>query len=319
MPSFLATISDYFKAIIILLLVASLSGLITLKLSIFQKRELISTPDIREQNIADAIELLDKLELELVIKRFKASDTVTEGSIITQDPFPNESIRRGERVKAVISQGSSSIILPDTTGLFYKNALELLASLKIKNVKLIFVSSNATKGIVLAGNSKVGTVVEPNDRIALLVSDGDPSTYIVTPDFSGKTLDGAIDQLEGLGLKLSKVIYATDNQLAGTVVSHSPAPMSKVAIGGLVELVVSKGGPPIRGDASYSFLHYNLKDIKEKVRLKIIQENDDGKKEIYSKTHKSDDLISLLVTIRGDTLVRILIDDRVVDVKRFGE
>ena len=71
------------------------------------------------------------------------------------------------------------------------------------------------------------------------------SKPVKLPDLAGSTYDDAKAQLEAAGLVVTKSQDFSNDYAEGQVITSKPAPGEKVDVGTGVELVVSKGPPPV--------------------------------------------------------------------------
>ncbi len=101
-------------------------------------------------------------------------------------------------------------------------------------------SQSVEAGYVMAQDIQSGTMVSKNSTIIITISIGPES--VTLPNIAGYAQSTAIEVLEGLGLKVDKIVEEFSNDYeAGKVVRLEPEVGAKVAPGGNVTIVVSKG------------------------------------------------------------------------------
>lgn len=103
--------------------------------------------------------------------------------------------------------------------------------------------SNKKRGIVLATSPAGGTLVKSGRTVYLIVSSG--IEQVPVPDVTDEPLGAARSDITSQGLKVGTVTYEASSNPSGTVISTFPAPGTNVAVGGKVDLTVSKGNAPL--------------------------------------------------------------------------
>jgi serine/threonine-protein kinase len=310
---------DYLKIFILLIAVAVVSGVIVMKVAIFQAGEPISAPDVVGKEIIPALESLDKAGLYLKIVRLEFSPTAPKDRIISQNPPPGETIKKGRDVRVVISRGSKNVIIPSLVGSSLLRAESVMAKNGIKIRKRIKVYSEKSEGEILAQKPAPQTTLVRGDAMTLLVSAGAYPEYLMTPEFVDQPVASTMERIKELDLKMSRVTYETSDKIErGIVLSQSPPFGARTLKGSFVSMVVSKGAAETSEEpATFSFLYYTIPGGPSAVSVSITQENDDGEKEVYHRIHQPEDTISLLVQVKGETIVKIFMDDEFAEVRRY--
>lgn len=172
------------------------------------------------------------------------SDTVKAGVVIASEPDSGTSISKyGKGVKLIISKGVQNLDIPD--GLVGQDVDKVTASLKAIGFGNIpdpvhQFNKNVEKGVLISVDPIEGSKSVPhNIEIKMVVSDGPkPSTL---PDFSGDSIDTAINGIEEIGLRYSRTDSYSDEVAAGVVISQGIPAGATVYEDDVVALVVSKG------------------------------------------------------------------------------
>ncbi len=150
-------------------------------------------PNLLNMKEEDATRDLNSLDLALVISRQEeASSAVEEGRVIRTDPAVNQPLTRGQQVIIVISSGPKKVKMPDVTGLSYSDAMQMLASWELTNVKREVVDSDRPKDEVVEQSVEKDTEIPINTEIVLTVSSGtppQPKTINVSFDFQAPAND----------------------------------------------------------------------------------------------------------------------------------
>ena len=171
------------------------------------------------------------------------SDTVAEGSVVETDPPSGTMVAPGSTVKAKISSGSDSVIVPDNLinmspeeakqavealGLVWQLSSDQVASDTVENGKIAQV------------NPSPGSKVKKGQTITGTVSSGTKS--VAVPDLTGMTQDQAREALAAKGLKVGSVLTSDDaSQREGLVLFSSPEAGTSVNKGESVSITLSSG------------------------------------------------------------------------------
>ena len=73
-------------------------------------------PDITGLTLVEAKNQAAEYGLGVKTVRHDYSETVPLGHIITQDPKPGRSLRRGREIEVVLSRGKEMVVVPDLSG-----------------------------------------------------------------------------------------------------------------------------------------------------------------------------------------------------------
>ena len=167
------------------------------------------------------------------------------GVIMSQNPKPPKTIKRGGTVKLKISQGPQSSQLQDLTKYSRGEAEKILSELDVHVTIKTIADKNVDRGYVIKTDPEKGTIIRSGDTVTLYVSSGDPNnknkTYVV--GVTGNTLEDASKILAKSNLVIGTYSYREDSSPAGTVIDQSPRAGTEVVVGSTVSLVVSSGPP----------------------------------------------------------------------------
>jgi beta-lactam-binding protein with PASTA domain len=143
--------------------------------------ETVGVPNVTGVNEVQAGQILGEVELVLgeVVEDY--SDTVPEGSIISQDPGENESVEPGEAVDVTVSLGVEQVEVPEVYGISVEAAQARLNSVGIDS-EPIEVAGDEAAGTALSTEPGVGALVEPGSTLPLYYSAGPPEPTVVSPD-----------------------------------------------------------------------------------------------------------------------------------------
>lgn len=143
-----------------------------------QKPKILVVPNLVSMQVEEARTELRKSGLKLREYKTESSETVPSGAIISTNPGPNEDIRQGQRVDAVVSKGSKYIDLPDFRGRTVEEAKQLALSLDLiindTDIELVR-DRELDEGLIVSQVPEARKKVERFTRMKLKVSNGNRS------------------------------------------------------------------------------------------------------------------------------------------------
>ena len=204
----------------------------------------VPTPDIVGQSTAAATEILSAAGLSLVVTEEQFSEELPADQVISSDPAPSAGVREGGAVGVVVSKGPERYVIPNVQGLTAAEATAALtgANLVIGSTTSVFddrVPANAVSGT----SPEIGTEVKPGTRVDIAVSKGPKPVSI--PAVVGKKAQVAASALADLGLIVVTKEKFSEQVADGLVIAIRPGEGTVVDSGTEVDLVTSKGPPPV--------------------------------------------------------------------------
>jgi serine/threonine-protein kinase len=204
----------------------------------------VPTPDIVGQSTAAATEILSAAGLSLVVTEEQFSEELPADQVISSDPAPGAGVREGGAVGAVVSKGPERYVIPNVQGLTAAEATAALAgaNLVIGSTTSVFddrVPANAVSGT----SPEIGTEVKPGTSVDIAVSKGPKPVPI--PAVVGKKAQVAASALADLGLIVVTKEKFSEQVADGLVIAIRPGEGTVVDSGTEVDLVTSKGPPPV--------------------------------------------------------------------------
>jgi beta-lactam-binding protein with PASTA domain len=180
------------------------------------------------------------------------SDTVEQGSVISQNPAGGTLATTDTTVEITVSTGpcAGQVTVPDIVGL-----TQTEGTAAITNAGLTIgqtteqCSDTVASGNIISQNPAAGVLVNPSATVDVVISIGDCTVTVSVPDLSGQTQPAATEQLSNLGLQLGTATYEhNETILEGLVIGQTPAPGTQVESNSSVDLTVSMGptDPDIR-------------------------------------------------------------------------
>lgn len=220
------------------------------------------TPDVVGMGFDEAAALLQSEGLSLQSVAEDYSEETPAGAILTTDPAPGAGIAPGGTVGATVSLGPERYAIPDVRGSAPEQATEQIVSAGLATGGRVEVFDDAVPiGQVARTEPAIGELVAPNTPVDLLVSKGPEPVEI--EDVTGRKETVATKRLEETGLQVTTTEEFSETVAVGRVVSVSPSPGTVVDSGSTVQLIVSKGPPPVEVP--------NLIDMRRKAAVEALE------------------------------------------------
>jgi beta-lactam-binding protein with PASTA domain len=137
---------------------------------------------------------------------------------------------------------STTVTIPSFVGQTLTDANAEIQRLKLSSAVIDHTTSDRyPKNVVIMQRPDVGEQVREGRQVSFVISDGIVARLM--PDLRYQSMREVELDLSRVRLKLGKVTYVKNDVIPeGHVVSQDPAPLSSVAQGDTVTLVVSRGG-----------------------------------------------------------------------------
>ncbi len=298
-------------------------------------------PELLGLTIEEAEEkLAEDKEADLTIDQditMEASEEVEEGQIISQKPGANQYVKKGRKIKVVVSSGNeeAEIPVPDVENLPYEDAVKKLekAGLKVKRIEEF--SETIQFEYVIKQTPKSETKVMEGYTVSLHVSadienpNKPEDEQIVVPKVTGIEEEKAIQMITESGLKVTSIERQPSEKAEGTVIQQNPSAKTGVEKGSGISIVVSSGPqatpsptptPTAAPTATPTPTPTPSKSPEMKKKTITIAIPDDAAdkvsvravangKTIYEKTHnKSEGTVDIPVQSDKDVNVQVFID-----------
>ena len=194
-------------------------------------------PDVRRLDVRQAEGVLDQAGLRLSMRGEQFDPEVPKGAVISQNPRPNDAVRRGRAVTVFVSLGEEFASVPALYGESIRNARILLsrAGLQVGDVVRSH-SEWLTSGLVLASSPPAQAVVARGTPVHLVESEGPIAEAYLMPDLRGLDARSLAQNLEALGFRVR-----VEGSIGGfaSIVEQVPAPGRRVELGDDVILRVA--------------------------------------------------------------------------------
>ena len=202
----------------------------------------VAVPDLSGQTLEIAREQLLPLDLVLEVVDQRNDPRVPSGRVLEQMPRAGSQVRRGRKMKLILSLGGKVLEVPDLTG-------EAARAVAIRLRQEAFTPGDEARvnsyegevGKILAQVPVAGTKVVPKSRVHRLVSNGAPPAVWVMPDLAGRTRRDAERWIEMAGFRRGAVRRVRERGRApGTVVAQLPQAGYPIRSRDIVELAIAE-------------------------------------------------------------------------------
>ena len=204
----------------------------------------VAVPGVIGKTVPEATATLQQSDLSATTSTEAFSETMPAGRVLSTDPTAGTEVRSGSTISLVVSKGPERYQVPNVSS---KNEADaktevVNAGLRVAGSRQVYDEKLAV-GLVVRTVPKAGTPLRPNTAVTLFVSKGPEP--IPVPNVVGKTSASATKSLKSRGFTVTSSETYSDSVPAGTVISMSPKSGTKLNKGDTVDLVVSKGPPPV--------------------------------------------------------------------------
>jgi serine/threonine-protein kinase len=204
-------------------------------------RGIIDVPDLVGVPWEEARQKLYAVGLRLQVSSREYNDTLERGKIISQQPEPGASVKKGRQVCAIVSDGGEVAEIPQVYNLTERAARRKMRKAGFNNV-IIHKEYDERK----AQDLVIGTVPPSGVRtsrelpIQVRVSKGPRPTHATVPNVIGEMLSDAKAQIEEHNLSVGKIEYRQNSGArSGTIVLQSLSPGKSVPLESSINLVVA--------------------------------------------------------------------------------
>jgi len=206
-----------------------------------QSADEITVPELSGKNIIYVLETLTSMGLNAKLHGTQYDDKILRYSVLSQDPQPGTTIKKGRDVTIYISKGPKENILPDLRQIPFNAALILLEKNEFKtgHISYTFSSKTPTDHIIEQYPRPFSTVLK-GSFCHLLVSRGPSPIGMVMPDIQGLRLENATAVIKNNDLTISNIVSTKDNnQNYGIILSCTPPAGSHVTRNTPIAVVVN--------------------------------------------------------------------------------
>lgn len=202
-------------------------------------------PDVTEQPLSEAIELLKEDGFIPVVKESVYDANYAPGVVIRQNPSPYTLVKKGRRIYLVVSIGEKPVYMPNLIGLTPKDAEFRIKEEGLQLNRIIYEFSEFyPNGVVINQSIPAGDQVERNQRVNITVSLGAPPSKQKVPNLVGKSFTRVKKELELLGIDdITTQLQYRPDLVPGTVIRQSVSPGTPIEQVESIRLIVSTDRP----------------------------------------------------------------------------
>lgn len=202
----------------------------------------VAVPEFAGMTVDEATRQGGPAGLVIQVVEERNDPRVPNGRVLDQMPHAGASVRRGRKVKLVLSLGDKVLTVPDLVGHAARAVtIELRQEGFLPGDEARVGSRDATAGTVLAQVPAANTSGVPNSRVHRLVSNGPPASAWVMPDLGGRTREEAESWIATAGFRRGEVRRVPrSGRRAGTVVSQLPLAGYPIRSKEIVELAIAE-------------------------------------------------------------------------------
>ena len=198
-------------------------------------------PSLVGKTEEQAMDILSKAHLTMVIKGRKADETVPFGTIIEQSPGSGMSVKIPNDVSVTVSSGKKEVQIPSVEKKDYREAQVEIEKIGLVT-KISYESSETIPiGFVTKLNPSSGTMVKQGTTVEIFVSNGPSSNSFPMPNLIGMTEQKAKTTLQDNKLVYGQTTYVNNSAAYGNVVNQSIQSNTAVTEGTKVDLKLSTG------------------------------------------------------------------------------
>ena len=202
----------------------------------------LPVPDVIGMPEANAIRVLDSLQLEPRMGEVRPDKEYPEGFVVAQNPMPAQIVKPNRRVYLTISGGEQLAIVPELKGRSIRDtkfALER-SGLKLGTV-LREISKEFPEGTIISQDVLAGAKVKRGSYIRVTQSAGQTMDSLVVPTVVGKTLTEAQKVLTQKGFKVGSITFQINaDLLPNTVIDQLPRMNEVVSYGKSIDLFIAQ-------------------------------------------------------------------------------
>ena len=202
--------------------------------------ELLAVPDVVDQPLEFAEELLVDRGFTVGEVEEDFSDTVDPGRVISQQPGPETRAEEGSEVDLVVSVGEETTQVPELVGLSEAEAFDAIhdADLVVGEQRREN-DPDVEAGTVISSAPPAGEELPVGSRVDLVISEGEERVAVGA--VVNRTEDEAVARIQEQGLDVRIEREFHDVVAENRVIRQDPEPGEEVPVGTVVTIVVSQG------------------------------------------------------------------------------
>ncbi len=184
----------------------------------------VKVPKITGMNYIEAKKLIEEGGLRIQQGDIKFDENIPIGQIMDQNPPGDETVKYGRRIYVTICGGEQLSDVPNLRGKSLRDAKFSLEQRGLKLGETVRKNTNEyPEDFVISQIIQPGSKVKRNSALDLILSDGPVVGDLLVPSLTGKNLEEAKKIITDSKLKIGKITYQTNNDLApGQIIDQYP-------------------------------------------------------------------------------------------------
>ena len=221
----------------------------------FSEPETMTVPSLVNMKLEDILVNPAYTDYFNITPTYKASDTVTEGYVMSQSPAANRMVIKSDvksDIRLVVSSGTDMVVVPEMVNRDYRTVIIELNNLKLNHQESYVKSDTVTEGYVISAMPDAGTELYAGDKVFLEISAGPEIRYVEMPNLIGDSISNARAKVEAMNLTMGSISEVDSNEPEGTVIFQSRSPGESIQEHTRINVNISRGPvptePPIVND-----------------------------------------------------------------------
>ena len=217
-------------------LVAGLGAVALIAFLLLGSKDQVTVPPVVGQTLEQARQRVDRAGLDVEVKR--RTDQAPRDFVFEQSPNPGQQVDEGSVVTLFVSNGPSTVRVPDVVGQPEADARRRLRRADLRPDVERESSTKVVEGIVIRTDPGPGRPAERDSAVTLVVSSG--PDQVTVPNVVGETQEDAFARLREEGLSPA-ARERPSSEPVDTVIEQTPAAGQEVEEGSTVTIFVSNG------------------------------------------------------------------------------
>jgi serine/threonine-protein kinase len=204
----------------------------------------VEVPEVVLMEGEEAQRLLEERGLGFLVVAERHDPQVPAGHVLEQIPDPGMRVKRGRKIRVLLSLGPEGSRMPDVRGEPLNHARLLLQRQGLGTGRVLYVPSRELpEGTVLASSPAPGAPLAGRPPVALVVSSGPPEARYVMPELRGRLASETVEMLRARGLRVELRPWPGQPPGGDVIVEQTPPAGYAIAAGGTVELLTAQRNP----------------------------------------------------------------------------
>ncbi len=297
----------------LLLALLAIGGIMYVKSLV--KVDVVTVPDITNLSEVEAKDKLKQLGLFMeVVERIHNSE-FSDGTVIRQDPMPNEKNKVTNPIKVIISKGPRKVDVPNLIGQSYDKVKLILENKGLVEGEFSQEYSDLPFGVVTSQSIEPGISVDEKTVVNYIISMG-PEKFLM-PNYTGMKLDQVKQDLLIREIILQNIVYEFSDQYpVDNVISQSIRPGTEVGRNSVIDITVSKGKEPEKPKPLS--LRVPLPEGLNNAKITVFMVKGNDSEKIYEEYKSSSDSpVFVPISGQGAVVFEIYINGTLHDTERY--